>query len=116
MSLIYLRSRPIVAFDENSAEHRRWFAEFVKYRTWGRCPVRFMADSLETDLVSHIEHKMLHYYVTKEFESGKVKSKSRTKSRAKKAPGVVSRRLTVQAKTSQVKGTVPATSKASTKE
>ena len=116
MSLIYLRSRPIVAFDENNAEHRKWFAEFVKYRTWGKCPVRFMADSLETDLVSHIEHKMLHFYVTKEFDSGKGNTKGKTKPRAKKAPGVVSRRKPVQAKTGQVQGTVPATPKVSTKE
>ena len=68
MSLLYLRSRPIVAFDANNSDHRRWFAEFVKYRGWGKCPVRFMAESLEVDLVTFIEHKMLAYYVQQEFK------------------------------------------------
>jgi len=52
----------------------------------------------------------------KQFESGKGNTKGKTKPRAKKAPGVVSRRKPVQAKTGQVKGTVPATPKVSTKE
>ena len=116
MSLIYLRSRPIVAFDETKAEHRKWFAEFVKYKTWGKCPVRFMAESMDIDLVSFIEHKMLHYYVTQEFESGKGKTKSKTKPRAKKALGTVSRRKSLQTKTGRVKGAVPATPKTPIKE
>lgn len=82
MSLLYLRSRPIVAFDEHNADHRRWFAEFVKYRGWGRCPVRFMAESLEVDLVTFIEHKMLAYYVRQEFENeNKVKTKKKPRSK-----------------------------------
>jgi len=81
MSLLYLRSRPIVAFDENNADHRKWFAEFVKYRGWGKCPVRFMAESLEVDLVTFIEHKMLSYYVQQEFENeNKTKTKRKPKS------------------------------------
>jgi hypothetical protein len=83
MSLLYLRSRPIVAFDANNSDHRRWFAEFVKYRGWGKCPVRFMAENLEVDLVTFIEHKMLAYYVQQEFKNenkGKVKQKPRAKS------------------------------------
>lgn len=82
MSLLYLRSRPIIAFDPTNADHRRWFAEFIKYKGWGRCPVRFMAESLEIDLVSFIEHKMLAYYVQQEFKNAnkrKVKQKSRAK-------------------------------------
>lgn len=83
MSLLYLRSRPIVAFDPTNADHRRWFAEFVKYKGWGKCPVRFMAESLEVDLVTFIEHKMLAYYVQQEFKNEnkrKVKKKPQPKS------------------------------------
>jgi len=116
MSVLYLRSRPIVAFDVQNAEHRKWFAEFVKYNTWGQCPVRFMAESLDQDLVTYIEHKMLSYYVQQEFESGKGNTKGKTKPRAKKAPGVVSRRKPVQAKAGRVQGAVPKTPKTRTKE
>jgi hypothetical protein len=82
MSLLYLRSRPIIAFDPTNADHRKWFAEFIKYKGWGRCPVRFMAESLEIDLVTFIEHKMLAYYVQQEFENAnkrKIKQKPRAK-------------------------------------
>jgi len=118
MSVLYLRSRPIVAFDVQNAEHRRWFAEFVKYNTWGRCPVRFMAESLDQDLVTYIEHKMLAYYVKQEFESGrrKVKTTSTAKPKSKGTRGIVRGKHALQAPTGQVRGTVPATPKTRTKE
>ena len=91
MSILYLRSRPSVAFDVQNPDHRKWFAEFVKYNTWGRCPVRFMAESLDQDLVTYIEHKMLAYYVRQEFENGKrkVKVNNTAKPRAKTAHGAI---------------------------
>ena len=95
MSLLYLRSRPIVAFDVHNADHRKWFAEFIKYRGWGKCPVRFMAESLEIDLVTFIEHKMLAYYVQQEFKNGKTKKKPTTKSTLR----VVRKRHTVSSQT-----------------
>ena len=74
MSILYRGIRPLVSFDVSNAEHRKWYAEFVKYRTWGRCPVRFLAESLDQDLVTYIERKMLVYYVNKEFENDKNKN------------------------------------------
>ena len=40
MSLLYLRSRPIVAFDANNSEHRRYYRQFIETRSWGNegCP------------------------------------------------------------------------------
>jgi hypothetical protein len=107
-----------VAFDENSAEHRRWFAEFVKYNTWGRCPVRFMAESLDQDLVTYIEHKMLSYYVKQEFESGrrKVKTTSTAKPKSKGTRGIIRGQYAVQTPKGQFHGTVPKTPKTRTKE
>ena len=99
MSVIYSRARPFVAFDVNNTEHRKYFAEFVKYNTWGRCPVRFVAESLDLDLVSYINHKMLNYYVNKEFENGKPKVTIAAKAKSQ-SPGshhVVSTKHTVQA-------------------
>jgi len=112
MSVLYLRARPFVAFDVNNAEHRRYFAEFVKYNTWGRCPVRFMAESLDTDLVSYISQKMLHHYVAQEFESGKVKIKVTAKSRAKSTPRVVSNQHAVPSPAGRVKNRVSTKAKA----
>ena len=81
MSILFRNSRPIVSFDPANPEHRRWYAEFVKYNTWGKCPVRFMAEALDQDLVSYINEKMLSYYIKQEF--GNVKAKDSTKTGAK---------------------------------
>jgi hypothetical protein len=102
MSILFRGSRPIVAFDVNNPDHRRWYAEFVKYRTWGRCPVRFMAESLDQDLVSYVNDKMLHYYIKQEFENGKTKNsnKGRAKSKPKSAPDSVRPKYPLQTKSS----------------
>ena len=103
MSILYRGNRPLVSFDANNAEHRRWFAEFVKYRTWGKCPVRFLSESLDQDLVSYIEEKMLGYYVQQEFSNGKSgKIKVTKKSKPKSASGVVRRGQSVSTKTNQI--------------
>ena len=112
MSVLYLRARPFVAFDVNNAEHRKYFAEFVKYNTWGRCPVRFMTESLDMDLVSYISQKMLKHYVTQEFESGKVKIKSAAKSRAKGTPSVVPIEHTIPTKAGRTKNSLSTQAKA----
>lgn len=71
MSILLLRARPIVAFDETNQEHRKMFHEFVEKRTWGHCPFRFMAEGLNTSLVHHISERMLQYYVNEEFKKSK---------------------------------------------
>ena len=112
MSVLYLRARPFVAFDVNNAEHRKYFAEFVKYNTWGKCPVRFMAESLDMDLVSYISQKMLHYYVTQEFEGGKRKIKIIKKPKPQSTSGVVSAKHTVPSKAGRVKNSLSTQAKA----
>ena len=88
MSVLFRNSRPLITFDVNNPDHRRWFAEFVKYRTWGKSPVRFLTESLDQDLVSYIETKMLGYYVKQEFSNGKTKNKN-TKKIKPKSPGAL---------------------------
>jgi hypothetical protein len=74
MSILTLRARPIVAFDENNPKHREEYYKFTVKRSWGHSPVRFMADDgASTNLVSHVSGKMLSYYVKKEFKNKKVK-------------------------------------------
>ena len=101
MSVLYLRSRPIIAFDATNPNHRQWYSDFVKHRGWGRCPVRFIAESLEVDLVTFIEHKLLTYYVQQEFENGpqKTRKSKRTKSKTSRTLRLVRAEQSVPSKT-----------------
>lgn len=74
MSRLQFYGRPWVSFDPTVDEHRRWFAEFQFYRTWSRCPVRFIVPDENGDLVTLIQRKLIEFYVGKEF--GKKLSKS----------------------------------------
>ena len=68
MSLLYLRARPIVAFNVKNPEHRLHYQKFLETRSWGGCPVRFMVEG-DTDLVSHINKEMLAWYIKHEFSN-----------------------------------------------
>lgn len=67
MSNLALFGRPYVVFDPTNKNHRRWFADFIKNRSWGKCPVRFVIENDYGDLVSMIQRKLIEYYVDKEF-------------------------------------------------
>lgn len=97
MSILYLRARPIVAFDANNPVHRQYYQIFLEKRSWGHCPVRFMVESLNTDLLSHINREMLYWYVRNEFKNGKSENKnsSKSKPKSKGASGTVRRRQSV---------------------
>ena len=70
MSRLAYYSRPWVAFDVTNKEHRRYYAEFVKFQTWGRCPVRFIVtDDHGMDLPTMIKNKLCEYYVAQEFRN-----------------------------------------------
>ena len=83
MSLLYLRARPIVAFNANDPEHRRYYRQFMETRSWGNCPVRFMVEGLNTDLLSHINREMLAWYLRSEFKNATPKNKVTKKSKPK---------------------------------
>jgi hypothetical protein len=67
MSKLQLFSRPFVVFDAHNKDHRRWFAEFNRRAAWGNCPVRFVVDDENGDLVTMIQRKLIEYYVHREF-------------------------------------------------
>lgn len=68
MSRLEYYSRPWVAFDASNKEHRRYYAEFLKFNTWGRCPVRFIVpEEHANDLPTMIKNKLCEYYVEQEF-------------------------------------------------
>lgn len=67
MSRLQLYGRPFVVFDVNNKDHRRWFADFNKSRSWTHCPVRFVIDDDQGDLITMIQRKLIQFYVDKEF-------------------------------------------------
>ena len=104
MSLLYLRARPIVAFNANNPEHRRYYRQFIETRSWGTCPVRFMVESLNTDLLSHINREMLAWYVKNEFKIAKPKNQNSKNSKPKSSgtSRAVRTKQPVSAKTNQI--------------
>lgn len=80
MSKLEFYNRPLVAFDPNNKDHRRFYAEFQERSSWGLCPVRFICpDDNGGDLISMIENNLIQHYIDREFGGGKLaieKSKS----------------------------------------
>jgi hypothetical protein len=70
MSKLELCGRQYVVFDAKNKDHRKWFAEFNKNRTWSSCPVRFVIDNDHGDLVTMIQRSLIQYYVDREFQGG----------------------------------------------
>lgn len=69
MSQLSLHGRPWVAFDPTDKQHRTWYAEFQKYGTWGRCPVRFIVPDDHGDLLTMIQRSLVKFYVQREFHA-----------------------------------------------
>jgi hypothetical protein len=70
MSRLEFYARPLVAFDPRNRDHRRWYYEFLEYRGWGKCPVRFICtEDHGSDLTVMIRNALVEYYVNKEFAS-----------------------------------------------
>ena len=73
MSKLEFMARPLVAFNPNNKDHRRWYAEFVEYGGWGKCPVRFIVtDDHGLDLTLMIKNMLTQYYIDREFGGGKL--------------------------------------------
>jgi len=69
MSRLEYLARPLVAFDANNKDHRRWYWEFMAYKGWGKCPVRFICTEEHGDnLPSMIQRMVVDYYVNREFK------------------------------------------------
>lgn len=68
-----------MAFDPNNKDHRRYYAEYIEYGGWGRCPVRFICpEDYGMDLPTMIKHNLIEYYIDREFGGSKLaKERSR---------------------------------------
>jgi len=73
MSKLEYMARPLVAFDPNNKDHRRYYAEFLEYGGWGKCPVRFIVtEDHGLDLTLMIKNMLTQYYIDREFGGGKL--------------------------------------------
>ena len=62
-----------MAFDPHNKDHRRYYAEYLEYKGWGLCPVRFICTEDHGDnLPAMIQRIMVAYYVDREFGGGKL--------------------------------------------
>ena len=85
MSKLEYFARPLVAFDPYNKDHRRYYAEYMEYGGWGRCPVRFVCpEDYGMDLPTMIKHRLIQYYVDREFGGSKL-SQERSKALAEDA-------------------------------
>jgi hypothetical protein len=79
MSRLEYLARPLVAFDPNNKDHRRYYWEFMAFRGWGSCPVRFICTEDHGDnLPAMIQRIMVEYYVHREFKNSKPSAKLRS--------------------------------------
>lgn len=65
---MYLKLRPIVAFDVNNRKHRQDYAQFITTGSWSHSKVRYELDEVTGELQGAIQRVMLEYYVSKEFK------------------------------------------------
>lgn len=70
MSKLYVNARPWVVFDVTNRQHRAWYAEFARTRSWSHCPVRFEVPD-DPGCVQAIQRLLLEYYTKKEFPQRK---------------------------------------------
>lgn len=67
MTILNVASRPAVYFNVQDKEHRRWFARFLRDRSWGDCPVQFYLEQGYSDVPAMIQDKLAAWYLTREF-------------------------------------------------
>jgi hypothetical protein len=53
-----------VAFDPYNKDHRRYYAEYLEFRSWGKCPVRFIVpEDSGYDLPGMIRASLIQWYI-----------------------------------------------------
>ena len=67
MAILELSARPWTVFDPTNRNHRRYYANFVRDRGWGNCPVRFVVPDGSQDLLTMIRNSLVEYYLHREF-------------------------------------------------
>jgi hypothetical protein len=65
--------RPVEIFDAANRKHRILFAEFMRTGTWGKSPVRLIANQATESDFGTIQRQMVEYYIDREFNQGRVR-------------------------------------------
>lgn len=62
--------RPLVMFDPSKKEHRTLYFNFLRDRSWGKCPYRFAVDgeNQNNNLAFAMQRMMVEHYLAKEFK------------------------------------------------
>lgn len=66
MSILNLSARPTVRFDVSNAQHRQYVQDFMKTRSWAKCPVVFHVDSEYSSVVEMVSEQMMRFYMSKD--------------------------------------------------
>jgi len=66
VSVLQSTMRPVVRFDPNNPDHRRWLGQFTTSLNWGDCPVRFSNEGYG-NTVAQMQQRLIQYYITQEF-------------------------------------------------
>jgi len=70
-NLLGVYGRPLVLFDVDNKDHRKWAWQFFKEQSWKNCPVRFALPDGEDNVCSLVYRLLLAYYIQREF--GRIK-------------------------------------------
>lgn len=62
-----LHQRPWTLFDPKNKDHRAYFNEFLKTRSWRQCPVQWIIGDDSQDVVHYISKVLLNHYTSAEF-------------------------------------------------
>lgn len=81
MSILNLSTRPTVRFDVNDAKHRQYVQNYMKTRSWSKCPVVFYVESEYSSVVEMVSEQMMRFYMSKDTD---IKTKRVYKKRAMK--------------------------------
>jgi len=65
---LYKHMRPIVEFDVDNREHRRLYFNFLKDKSWGKCPFRFVVSNSFGNPKGIIDRRIIEFYLNKEFD------------------------------------------------
>lgn len=66
MSILNLSARPTIRFNVNDAKHRQYVQDFMKTRSWAKCPVVFYVDSDYSSVVEMVSEQMMRFYMSKD--------------------------------------------------
>jgi hypothetical protein len=83
-TILDVNRKPVVVFDPENQDHRRYIAEFQRQNTWNTSPVLFYAPG-DISVREHTAEELLRYYLAREFAVQAQAPKNLLKSRKKQA-------------------------------